>query len=322
MIVQPPKLFLDTNHLINIAKVRRGRPLPPGQSPDAYSFIDQCISRHYGVVFLQSAPLDWVDGNSTESSAREIAQVIDSARLKYLLEPDYIVYLSEVLSECQRQRSELNLPQLRVLHVVSDNGSYEPAHLKVMRLVPDYFPDRARESLMQLIEPGEESLCFGSVQDIVRMTISWRSRNQETYQRRVSGFSESLAEDICQRDQYFANRNRFHLAWLRGFLKVDRVIMACNDGITDEDVSGTLSELDLTRCPSVQLYLTAREQRIRLGHHPAENDVDDWANLPAVTYADVILTDRRFRDVVLRADRSLESRVFCRAEDAAASLEE
>jgi hypothetical protein len=321
LITTPPRIFLDTNHLINVACLRNGLPLPPGQSQEAYSFIGQCIQQHYGMIFCQTAPLDWVDGNATERSVRQIAQVIDSAHLKYLLEPDYMVYLAEVLSECHRLHPELSVPDLKVLHVMVDSDTHEPAELKIARLVPDYYSEEQQRRWAPLIASGTREIPFGSVQDHVMDALSWRQRNSERYHGRVDGFMESLMEDIEGRAEYFADSRRFHIGWLKGFLKVDKVIAACNRTLGEDEIGEILANLDFARCPSVQLYIKAREQRIRVGHPPADNDVDDWAILPAVTFADVALTDRAFRSFLLRADGGLASKVFHNAAAAVSALQ-
>jgi hypothetical protein len=319
-IARPPKLVLDTNHLINIAKLRKGQPLPRGQSPEAYSLIDQCIAQHFGLIFVQAAPLDWVDGNATEDSAREIAQVVDSAKLRYFFESDTSVYLREVLDECRRLHPGVTVPQFNILHLMSDGGSYEPAELKLASLIPGYFCEGAQQAFSKLLESGIMHIPITSVQAHVNEAILWKQKNPETYRKRVRGFKEMLSEDITGCEEYLADPESFHIAWIKGYLKADKVLVACNDGLRTEDAADILKGLDLRRCPSVSLYLKAHEHRMRAGHKPADNEVDDWFILPVVPYADLVLVDRGFREFIIRADRSLESKVFANAADAARAL--
>jgi hypothetical protein len=319
-IVRPPRLFLDTNHLINIAKLRKGQPLPRGQSPDAYSLIDRCIALHFGLIFLQAAPLDWVDGNATEDSAREIAQVVDSAKLRYFFESDTSVYLREILDECQRLHPEVKVPQFDILHLMSDGGSYEPAELELAKLVPDYFHEGAQQAFSELVESAMTHVPVTSAQARVTEAFLWKERDPETYKKRVKGFKEMLSEDIEGCGKYLADPESFHIAWIKGYLKADKVLVSCNAGLRMEDAADILKGVDFQRCPSVSLYLTAHEHRMKAGHKPADNEGDDWCVLPVVPYADLVLVDRGFREFIVRADRSLESKVFANAADAARAL--
>jgi len=319
-IIEPPMFFLDTNHLINIANLRKRKPLPAGQSPEAYSLIDQCIGRHFGVVFLEAAALDWVDGKATEDSAREIAQVLDSAKLLYLFEFDTWVYLREVLDECVRLHRDLRVPQYDIFHLLSDGGSYEPALLKIARCIPNDISESAQASFAAVIESGVTQIPVVSVRQHVIGALLWKKRNPDTYKERVENFKEMLSEDIKGANGYFTDPTRFHTAWLKGFLKADKVLVACNDGLTTEDAADILAHLDLERCPSVWLYIKAHEHRMRAGYPPTDNEGDDWSILPIVPYVDVILIDRGFREFVIRADSSLEAKVFANAADAAKAL--
>lgn len=319
-IMRPPRLFLDTNHLINIAQVRKGGSLPPGQSVEAYSLIDQCIAQHFGLVFLQVAALDWVDGNATDESAREIAQVLDSARLLYLLESDTAVYLREILDECHRLHPELSTPQFDVLHLVRSGGDYEPSQLKIAAHIPDFFQRDGQQPFSGLIEDGITRIRIPSIQTLVKETLLWRQRHPETYRKRVTGFREMMSEDTEGAKEYFDNPRRFHIGWMRGFLKADKVLAAWNEKLDACDAVNILKELELQQCPSVWLYIKAHEHRMKARRIPRDNEVDDWFTLPAISYADLILVDRGFRDSILRADRSLESKVFADAADAAQVL--
>jgi hypothetical protein len=316
-IVRPPKIFLDTNHFINIAKVRRGEPLPKGQSADSYLFINQCIAQHFGVVFLEVATLDWVDGKAAENSAREIADVLDSAKLLYLFESDTYVYLREVLDECVRVKSELHVPRFDICHLVSDGGSYEPALLKIAQCAPDAVPERAQASIMKLVETGVTEIPIKPVRDHVLQALLWKRTNPDTYKERIKGFKEMVSEDIEGKKDYFADPAYFHAQWLKRFLKADKVLAACNNDLSAEDVDDMLTHLDLQHCPSVWLYIEAHKHRMKAGHPPKDNDVDDWSILPVVPYVDVTLVDHGFREFIIQADRDLESKVFADATDAA-----
>lgn len=109
VIQRPPKIYLDTNHLINIAKIRKGEKLQEGQSEGEYNCLDGLIRSYCGLIFNLAALLEWVEGGATVESAREITAVVDSANLKYLFEADYLVYTREVLDKCHEQNPDIQV---------------------------------------------------------------------------------------------------------------------------------------------------------------------------------------------------------------------
>ena len=73
IIQRPPKIYLDTRDLINIAKVRKGEKPQPLESEENYRNIDKCIKSYGCLIFNPYAALEWVEGNATIDSARGIA---------------------------------------------------------------------------------------------------------------------------------------------------------------------------------------------------------------------------------------------------------
>jgi len=310
-IARPPKLYIDTNHLINIGKVRRNEKLPPKQSAEAYRFLDRCITEHCGVIFNPFAPIEWTEGNATEQSARQIAAVIDSAQLVYQLEMDQFVYLSEVLCECKRLDPSLQIPELPKTQLLEPAGIFRSTHAVLARSVPDYFDSAKDPNAIPVDIP------VGSVREYVKTTLKLEQENPGRYNDRIEGWKASMLYDIRHKDEYFRSRKHWWLEWMKRFLKVDKVIAGLNPGL---NVEMYLQDVDIENCPAVGLYFDAREKRMKAGHDPQDNEVDDWQFLPVVPYADLVLIDRNFRTFILQADKSLEARVFANAADAAEVL--
>jgi len=288
--------------------VRRGEKLPPKQSADAYRFLDRCITEHYGVIFNPFAPIEWTEGNATEQSASQIAAVIDSAQLVYQWEMDQIVYLSEVLCECQRLDPSLQIPDLPKMQPLTPGGFFRSTHAVLARSVPGYF-DSVRDP-----NGIPENIPVESVSEYVKTTLKLEQENPGRYNDRIEGWKASMSYDIHHKDEYFRSPKHWWLEWMRRFLQVDKVIAAFNPEFHAEMY---LQNVDIENCPAVRLYFDAREKRIRAGHDPQDNEVDDWQFLPVVPYADLVLIDRNFRTFILQADRSLEAKVFANAADAA-----
>lgn len=316
-ILRPPKLYIDTNHLINIANVRDGRKLSTGQSSEAYSFIDKRIHQHFGVIFNPFAPLEWVEGKATEESANQIAAVIDSAKLKYQLEEDSFVYTAEVLNECHQRDSSISVPKLPIMHLLSDGGSFKPAIGTLSKQVPDYFQGC---KLLPSVKdakaiPTEVPIC--SARRYVAETFRFKDQYPERYKERVEGYKAALQYDIEHADVFFNSRKYFIIEWMKRHLKNARILEAFNPGL---DVESALNSVDIENCPAVRLYFRSREKRIRAGNPPNDNDVDDWIFLPVVPYADLVLTERNLRTFILQADGSFKSTVVSDPTEAVAIL--
>ena len=306
IIQRPPRIYLDTNHLINIARVRKGEEPQPAWSKDNYCYIDKCIKSYGCLVFNPYAALEWVEGNATIESARGIAAVVDSAKVKYELEADYIVYTREILDQCHQQGQDIRIPDFPILQKLSDNKSISSVPGILATKVPDYLEE---DKLEQFKQDGKIPIDIPvvSVREWVEETLNWKEKNPKTYQGRVDGFRDSLSEDIERKDEYFNDRKRYRKDWIKGFLKIDRILRAFNPGI---DIDVILEEIDIQNCPAVDLCWAVREKRMESGKPPEENDVDDYMFLSVIPYADLTLMEKNLRGYILWADSSLESKVF------------
>jgi hypothetical protein len=315
-IARPPKVYLDTNHLINIAKSRAGEKLQ-GQSSETYLFIDEYVRKHCGLIFSWTSPLEWVEGDATEKSANAIAAIFESVKLVYMIEGDTFVYTREVLDECKRQNTERVVPQFDMMHIWNDGGSFRSALGVLGSTIPGYVEKDVLSSSVQNQKDISEVVPVVSFPNLIKEHFKYKKRNLAIYEERVKGFNESLQYDIDHAEEFFANSSYFITEWFKRHLKIDRILLALNPGI---DVNEVLNTLDIEKCPAVKLFIHTREKRLRDKSPPKDNDVDDWFFLPVIPYADLVLTDRNFRHFILQADESLESKVFADASEAAQAL--
>ena len=305
LILEPPRIYLDTCHLINIAKVRNANDSVPENRRAAYAQIDDLIrNRHFGLIFNPAAPIEWVKGKATLESALEIASVVDSAILQYELETDTFVYLYEVLKELNRLNPTLSLPEYEILHVWDCNRAVKRALAVLVNVVPSFFdegqlPDNA-ESL-------PEDVPFGTARDAVERAWKFKHERPRVVQERVNGYIDAFDRDLdtFEKRKSKSIQQQDIIDWMKRFLKVDRILNALNSHV---DVDDLLSNVDVSRCRAVNLFLKAREKRIRAAHPPHENDVDDWLYLPVVAYADLILTEKRLRTFMHQADPALAAK--------------
>jgi hypothetical protein len=284
-------------------------------SEDAYRYIDKGIKTYYGIVFNPSAALEWIEGKATLASASQIAAVIDSAKLKYVLEADTFVYTREILDQCHQQDQNIQVPDFPILQNLSDNSTLSSA-AGILASVPGYLKENQRERFEKQI-PFPTKVPTFSAQTWIDETFKWKQKNPETCQERIDGFKAALSEDIKRQNEYFADPQQYRKDWIKRYLKIDKILKVLNPEI---DIDGILGSIDITKCPAVKLYWNVREKRMKSCNPPQDNDVDDYAFLPVVPYADIILTERNLRAFILQADSNLESKVFAKATEAVETL--
>ena len=120
-VIAPPKLYLDTNHLINIAKLRGRKALPSEKFTQAYREIDEYIGTGVcGIIFNPDTPLDWADGRATREAARQIAAVIGSAKLQtaqacrpYYFEEEQQVVQKKLTASADTGKLTVEIPPFR-----------------------------------------------------------------------------------------------------------------------------------------------------------------------------------------------------------------
>lgn len=302
--------------MIYIAKVRRGQKLPAKQSEGCYRHINECIKSHYGLIFNPCAALEWVEGRATIKSASAIAAVVDSAKLKYWFEADYLVYTREILEQCREQAQNIKVPDLPVLQTLSDSTQLRSALGILATQVPDYLE---KDQLEKLQKEGQfpTTIPAVSAREWVEQTLYWKQAHLKIYQERVDGFNAALLEDIKRKNEYFNDRQRYQKDWIRRYLKIDRILRAFNP---EFDVDSVLDKVDARNCPAVNLYWKVREKRMKSANPPKDTDVGDYMFLPVVPYADIVLTERQLRGFILQADSNLESKVFAKATEAVKTL--
>lgn len=301
--------------------MRKGEKLQKGLSRDAYCYIDEGIKSYYGLIFNPSVTLEWVEGKATIADAREIAAVIDSARLKYVLEGDTFIYTREVLDQCRQQDRNIQVPDFPILQNLSDNGTLSTALGILATQVPDYLEEDQRRRAQQKGEIPVE-IPVVSARRWVEETFTWNQKNPEISQKRIDVFKAALSEDINRKSEYFADPQRYRRDWIKRFLKIDRILKAFNPQ-NNIDIDRVLERIDFTKCPAVKLYWNVRDKRMKSGNPPQDNDVDDYVFLSGVPHPDIdiVLTERNLRAFILQADDSLKSKVFYKASDALSVLE-
>lgn len=253
-----------------------------------------------------------MEGKATIQSASEIAAVVNSAKLKYVLEEDTLIYTREILDQCRQQDPNIQVPDFPIFQNLLDNSTLCSVYGVLSTLVPDYFDESQKERFKTQM-PLPVKIPTYTVQQWTEETIKWKQKKPEIAQERIDGFKAALSEDIDRQNEYFAEPLRYRREWVKRCLKIDKILKALNPGI---NVDSVLNKIDIAKCPAVGLYWNVRGKRLKSCNPPEDNDVDDYIFLPVVPYADIVLTERNLRAFILQADNSLNAKVFAKATEA------
>jgi hypothetical protein len=183
-------------------------------------------------------------------------------------------------------------------------------------MVPEFFdPEELTEEAHQVSSTDE--IPFASAQDEVRSAWRFKNKRPNVYQSRVTGYRFAIEREQASYAASKSGQQDVH-GWLKGFLKIDRIVSKLNQGI---EIDRLLSQLDLSKCPAVNLNLSAVHRRTQASNIIKDNDVDDWLSVAAIPYADVVLTEKNLGHFVLQAMPSLENKVTAYPNRAAQILE-
>jgi hypothetical protein len=299
-IALPAKVYLDTNHLIQIVSARKCG------SPSPHATIDSYFRKGLvGLIFNPAAPLEWVDGNATIESANEIAAVVDSAPLQYELEKDSFVFLHEIQAELRRLQPGIRLPDFEFL-LLRDTTKAVPRLLPILKnLVPTFFNDG------ELAHPDDRlpnDLPTYTAAEHVEGAFRLKTERPAVYRERVDGHKAAYQHDVRALAPSPGKTlgQLDPVGWMKRFVRIDRVVAALNPNVQVDEL---LAQVDIARCPAVNLFLKAHMHRVRAANAVKDNDVDDWMFVPVVPYADLVLTERNLAHFLCQADPSLKSKV-------------
>jgi len=314
MIILPPKLYLDTNHLINISIIHKGLSLGSSEKyRKNYIFINRCIQEaKCALVFNFHAPLEWVKGRATEESALQLATIFDKAECLYQAESDTYIYASEVLEECKRVDPSVSFPELPILHYLQKGSQYTPAQTIIEQHVPDYdFGSTDKSSF-------PDHVPVVSISTHVIETLRWSKENPDVCEERINGYNEALLQDNTEAGDHFDGFSKKHIiGWLKRFVQIDKILrIAC----PNTNIDDLLYAIDISRCPATHLNLIIREYLVRVKCQPKNNDCDDFIYLPIIPYADISLIEKWLSKRILQAEEKMKTRVFRKPRDAANAI--
>lgn len=289
-IFRPPRVLIDTGHLVEIARMLHGQPVRlPGGWQDAYSTILEFM-RNGEVVPLFYEPLayEWIQGTS-ESRQRELASVLDEAVAVMTVASDHVILRLEATMEAARVAPALGFQS----HSPIRRFGTDPALARWKRSM---YPEDASK----LIRAPVYATAAGklTVQSVVRGIAAAVQNGLDAWNEAKSGHEEAVRTTRTTQARYGrpglppAHWKRH---WLKTALGLDATITL---HAPDQNADEIIESMDITRCPAISLKTDVLWQYARRPNEPEENDLIDLATLAPMAYADFTLTEKRLADLV------------------------
>jgi len=292
---QSRQVFVDTNHLINLAHVGQGRPLrnQSAERTRAYERLLEIIrSGRCAPLFYEPSAYEWVHGNSLES-ALEIADVIDRAGPAKCVVHDPVVFLVEAMLECNRLDPRIPVPDVAIVHDLG-RGNELGGWFRSLWPREDELP----EITPVVVErPGGPP----SVVGLVRALHGRVNGSPEMWQMALEGERFAL-EGTRGTLKQLGGRGpvpetvRRH--WLRTAHLLDQVLRRVQP---DCDADALIAGINLDACPSIQLKLDAYWCYAKANESPKPHDMIDLMMFAALPHADFALIENRMHEYARQA---------------------
>jgi len=323
-LVIPRRVFIDTGHLICLSKVQRGDA--SGMQTRSPQVIDAYRRTLNGIKSGAIQPVigfeqvfEWCPGGDP-SGGLEIAAVLDLAPTCYEAAYHLTAIMVEVVGEAARI---LNLPTIRPpspIHAITQTDS-------ALVFVRDNTPtlrrdwesseaakisarweqrgiklgDRAFRSVRNMVEVSAQvGMLMSSGDHAVRDWFQagfWDTKHRMAAER---GDPRGSAIERLQRSEPLSNL-------LLG--------IGAGDGL-----ERLWSELDMARCPTLDLWAKLWWRYVGGKVQPDHGDVADITFLPAYCYTDLALTEKQMRHFICAADARYERRVFASPQELLGSM--
>jgi hypothetical protein len=183
-----PLLYLDTNHIIEIVRLRRGRSHQSMVRQDAYRRISQAVTGGYcRVLFNPASCMEWVDGNRPEKPWEELGEFFESAKLVAEVEVG-VAYTIELI---ERTREVIQGFEFRLPAIVRGVGEIEPAMIAFAQYHPELAAIRQHRPRASPPHPM-------GIREWVAGVRAWQARSVRREGGRMGGCDGPHAPRICR----------------------------------------------------------------------------------------------------------------------------
>lgn len=306
LLLVPCRVYLDTNHVINLTRIRAGRTssiAPPALA--SYQRLLRWIKDGWvSLVYNRCLALEWVEAAAIRRNGQmelmEIAKLFDEAHQTngvWEVDIDRVSYVVEVLTA-------LGLDErLSLGPSMWQRGSAWSNAWKLAQYFDEWKAASGALPPTTSIPSFRDELS-GLFQSVVKGRVSTHER--------IDGWRHAHAESRMVAQRYRVIDHRFFHEFVKSQLQVSVAIAPLLGSV---DPRGLLSEIEPTDCPALWLYLRALWFYAREKEVAQDNDADDWTHVHGAILADLCLLEKGVTGYVRKADPAQSKRVFHRVEE-------
>lgn len=301
-IITPRRVFLDTNHLINLAKVRSGKT--PGLCGYTNRQITayECLLDHFRqgsmipcIAFWQ--PYEWLSATDN-SAALEIAEILDLAYDCLQAAPLQIALVLEVLQDLKRlhTRKDWNIPG--IVHA----ALREPPWLTFIVEETDSGKEEWRKIGLVGTRIRERSM-REYVCTISKPHQMHGHRHNAPSSSFEAAFFDSKAADALEQSQPLE----------AAFQRVARSAMLVEflaRHFPGESAIELIRNVDTMKCPALRTWHEFWRRYVRGKSKPNRTDHNDVLFYPAHVYSDYSLTEHQMAHFLRETCSVFRERVF------------
>lgn len=300
-LVTPVRVYVDTNHLINLTRIRCGKTrYIPSTRIAAYRRLNSWLVQGFvRLVYSRAIAIEWCEGVRSHpdgwSGLADIARLfedshrvcgvweVDFDRATYAAEALFALGLGETLDLSpliwRRGDGWSNAWKLRTYFDEWSGADCETPS-------PEQFPTFREElfALTQALERGEIDA-----------------------QERIDGWREAHRQTRETARQFRTIDARFLHAFLEHQLSLSEAIQRIDP---ECDGRERIRAIQPAQCPILWTYLRAVWMYAKEKEATKVNDADDWGQAHAAVLADATLTERALASYLTAANPSIRERVI------------
>lgn len=300
MLFLPPRIFLDTNHLVELTRLARGENRIAQAAPRraAYGTLLQMMGS--GVVTVLTVfdqAFEW--GRRHLQDAQQLAAFLDHLSSLLDVAPQDVTFFVEAVEELRRLSGELVVPEAIPTLVVplSECG-------KAMGFFGRYYRGPFADEIHERIGAYR----VASVADRVRASTAARHAEDTLFphwQINAERHADVTRAQLKREHRRMPDHARRD--WLTRQYGLDVLL---RETMAATRVTDLLAEMQTSRMRSFDVYADVYLRFLKGSAQLSENDFGDLVIVHASVYSDFALIEKHFAELIGQAATSMRPRVF------------